>query len=99
MTRSDMERVQTYLRGLLGSDRIRVVPPAKPGLTVEVAVDDEVVGTLYEDREDGELSYAVHLTILEEDLPPVPKAAPATKATPLPKLAPATPAAKPRRTR
>ena len=47
MTRSDMERVQTYLRGLLGSDRIRVVPPAKPGLTVEVAVDDEVVGTLY----------------------------------------------------
>ena len=43
MTRSDMERVQTYLRGLLGSDRIRVVPPAKPGLTVEVAVNDEVV--------------------------------------------------------
>jgi hypothetical protein len=87
MTRSDMERVQTYLRRLLGSDRIRVVAPAKPGLTVEVAVDDEVIGTLYEDREDGELSYAVHLTILEEDLPPVPKAAPAA------------PAAKPRRTR
>ena len=82
MTRSDMERVQTYLRRLLGSDRINVVPPAKPGLTVEIAVDDEVIGTLYEDREEGEVSYAVNLTILEEDLPPVPKAsasAPATK--------------------
>lgn len=87
MTRSDMERVQTYLRRLLGSDRIRVVPPAKPGLTVEIAVDDEVIGTLYEDREEGEVSYSVNLTVLEEDLPPVPKTAPAA------------PAAKPRRTR
>lgn len=81
MTRSDMERVQTYLRRLLGSDRINVVPPAKPGLTVEIAVDDEVIGTLYEDREDGEVSYAVNLTILEEDLPPAPKAVPAAPAT------------------
>ncbi len=81
MTRSDMERVQTYLRRLLGSDRINVVPPAKPGLTVEIAVDDEVIGTLYEDREEGEVSYAVNLTILEEDLPPVPKAAASAPAT------------------
>jgi hypothetical protein len=87
MTRSDMERVQTYLRRLLGSDRITVVPPAKPGLTVEIAVEDEVIGTLYQDREEGELSYSVHLTILEEDLPPVPKAAPTG------------PGARPRRTR
>ena len=86
MTRSDMERVQAYLRRLLGSDRINVVPPAKPGLSVEVAVEDEVIGTLYQDREEGEVSYSVHLTILEEDLPPAAKPAPA-------KL----PAAKPRR--
>jgi hypothetical protein len=87
MTRTDMERVQTYLRRLLGSDRIRVVPPAKPGLSVEVAVEDEVIGTLYQDREDGEVSYSVNLSILEEDLPPAPK------------VAPAAPTAKPRRTR
>ena len=87
MTRSDMERVQTYLRRLLGCDRIRVVPPAKPGLTVEIAVDDEVIGTLYQDREEGEVSYSVNLTILEEDLPPEPKAVAAA------------PTAKPRRTR
>ena len=87
MTRSDMERVQAYLRRLLGSDRIRVVPPAKPGLAVEIAVEEEVIGTLYQDRDEGEVSYAVNLTILEEDLPPVPKTAPAA------------PAAKPRRSR
>jgi hypothetical protein len=87
MTRTDMERVQTYLRGLLGCERIHVVPPVKPGLPVELAVDEEVIGTLYQDREDGEVSYAVHLTVLEEDLPPAPKTAPTI------------PAAKPRRTR
>ncbi len=87
MTRTDMERVQTYLRHLLGCDRIRVIPPVKAGLTVELAVDDEVIGTLYQDNEDGEISYSAHLTILEEDLPE------------LPKTAPAAPAAKPRRVR
>ena len=76
MTPSDMARVQTYLRRLLGCDRIQVVAPVRAGLTVELAVDDEVIGTLYQDREDGEVSYSVHLTILEEDLPPAPKAAP-----------------------
>ena len=92
MTRSDMERVQTYLRRLLGSDRIRVVPPAKPGLTVEVAVDDEVDRHAVQDREEGELSYSVHLTILEDDLPPVPRRAGPRRRRPRP-------AAKPRRTR
>jgi hypothetical protein len=76
MTRTDMERVQTYLRGLFECPRIRLVAPAKAGLPVELAVGDEVIGTLYQDREDGEVSYSVHLSILEEDLPPPPKAAP-----------------------
>lgn len=78
MNKSEIERVQAYLRRLFGCPRIRVVAPARPGLAVEIAVDDEVVGTVYRDAEDGEVSYSVHLTILEEDLPaaPAPAAAP-----------------------
>ncbi|MDQ1078472.1 DUF3126 family protein [Pseudoroseomonas cervicalis] len=75
MDASDITRVQTYLRRLFGTDRINLIRPARPGLSVEVAVEDEVIGTLHRDTEDGEISYSVHLTILEEDLPPVPKAA------------------------
>jgi hypothetical protein len=74
-----MERVETYLRRLLACEQVRILPPIKEGLTVEVAVGDEVIGTLYRDNEDGEVSYSVHLTILEEDLPPareVPVSAP-----------------------
>ena len=69
MTRSDCERVQAYLRGLLGSERIAVVMPKRAGLSVEVTAGDEVIGTLHRDTDDGEVSYSVHLTILEEDLP------------------------------
>ena len=69
MTRSEIERVQAYLRQLLGTERIRIAAPKRTGLSVEVAVGDEVVGTLHRDSEDGEVSYSVHLTILEEDLP------------------------------
>lgn len=73
MTPTDIARVQTYLRRLLGSDRIRIVPPARKGLSVEVAVEDEVIGTVHQDIDEGETSYSVHLTILEEDLPPPPR--------------------------
>lgn len=73
MTRTDCDRVQAYLRRLLGSERIAVLTPKRAGLSVEVAVGEEVIGTLHRDTDDGEVSYSVHLTILEEDLPaPVP---------------------------
>jgi Protein of unknown function (DUF3126) len=76
MTKTDIDRVQAYLRRILGSDRINVVAPPRAGLSVEVAVNDEVIGTVHRDTDDGEVSYSVHLTILEEDLPPPPKTAP-----------------------
>ncbi len=75
MTKADLDRVQTYLRKLLGSTRINLLAPARPGLSVEVAVEDEVIGTLHRDEDEGEVSYSVVLSILEEDLPPLPKAA------------------------
>jgi hypothetical protein len=70
MTNSEIERVQAYLRRLLGTERISVIPPRQAGMSVEIEAGGEVIGTLHRDTEDGEVSYAAHLTILEEDLPP-----------------------------
>jgi hypothetical protein len=78
MTPTDLARVQTYLRRLLGSERLRLVPPARKGMSVEVAVDEEVIGTIHRDEDEGEVSFAVHITVLEEDLPPAPPAGAAT---------------------
>lgn len=88
MTKTEIERVQTYLRRLLGSERIRIVAPKRAGASVEVAVGEEVMGTLHRDAEDGEVSYAMHLTILEEDLPPAAQSVPRTARVPAPSAAP-----------
>ena len=74
MTPTEIARVQTCLRRLLGSERVKLIAPARPGQTVEVAVEDEVIGTVHRDDEEGEISYAVTITLLEEDLPPGPAA-------------------------
>ncbi|MBI0537255.1 DUF3126 family protein [Roseomonas sp. KE2513] len=81
MTKSEIERVQAYLRRLLGTERISVIPPKQAGMSVEVEAGGEVIGTLHRDAEDGEISYAVHLSILEEDLPPAAPSAPAPSGT------------------
>jgi hypothetical protein len=76
MTPTDIERLQSYLRKLFGSERIRIVPPPRKGLSVELAVNDETIGTVHQDTEEGETSYSIHLTVLEEDLPATPSPMP-----------------------
>jgi hypothetical protein len=70
MTAVEIAQVQAYLRRLLGSEKLRVVAPARKGMSVELAVEDEVIGTIHRDDEEGEVSFAVTIMVLEEDLPP-----------------------------
>ena len=69
MKPSEIDRVEAYLRSTLGSDRIRIEVPKTRGASVEVRAGREFIGTLHRDDEDGEVSYSLHITILEEDLP------------------------------
>ncbi|GAJ28034.1 DUF3126 family protein [Acidomonas methanolica] len=66
---SEIARLQTTLRRLLGSPNLKVNAPPRAGLSVELAVNDEVIGTIHRDEEEGEISYAVNIIVLEEDLP------------------------------
>jgi hypothetical protein len=43
----------------------------RPGAPVEVAIAGEFIGVLHRDEDEGEVSYALSISILEEDLPPV----------------------------
>ncbi|WP_448206703.1 DUF3126 family protein [Azospirillum sp. sgz302134] len=74
MTETEIARVQAYLRKTLGNDKIVIEPPEKAGQSAEVMLGDEFVGTLHRDVDEGEVSYALHVVILEEDLPPAPTA-------------------------
>jgi hypothetical protein len=83
MTPAEIERLQTYLRKLFGSERITIVLPKRRGLSIEMVVNEETIGTVHKDVDDGETSYSIHLTVLEEDLPaakpPPPARAPARR--------------------
>ena len=80
MNGSDIARVQLYLRKLLGSDQVNVVAPPRKGATTELAIGKEVIGTVHRDEDEGEVSYSIHITVLEEDLvPAADAAAPATR--------------------
>jgi len=57
------------LRTTLGSDRIHIAAPKRRSGSVEVRAGQEFLGTLHRDEEDGEVSFSLHITILEEDLP------------------------------
>jgi len=69
MTAADIARVEAYLRTTLGCSRLHIRVPKHHSASVEVMVDDEFLGTLHRDEEDGEVSFSLHMTILEEDLP------------------------------
>ncbi len=71
MQASDIARVEAYLRQTLGTDRIHIEAPKNRGGSVEVRAGREFLGTLHRDEEDGEVSFSLHITILEEDLPAV----------------------------
>lgn len=70
LSSSEITRLQQALKRLLGSPKLTVIKPARKGMSVEVAVDGEVIGTVYRDEDEGEVSYAINITVLEEDLPP-----------------------------
>jgi len=69
MTPNEIARVQDYLRRLFANDRIAIDPPSRRNAPIEVRVGAEFVGVLHRDDEDGEVSYALQMTILAEDLP------------------------------
>jgi Protein of unknown function (DUF3126) len=69
MKASDIARVEAYLRTTLGSNRINIEAPKNRSASVEVRAGQEFLGTLHRDEDDGEVSFSLHITILEEDLP------------------------------
>jgi hypothetical protein len=73
MTPSEIARVEAYLRATFNNTRIRIDPPKKATAPIEVSIGQEFIGVLHRDEDEGEVSYSLHITILEEDLPTLAK--------------------------
>jgi hypothetical protein len=64
--RSELLRVEQYLRAKFANNAISLKDQNEE--SCEVLIGDEFIGVLFRDEEDGELSYAFHMAILEMDL-------------------------------
>jgi hypothetical protein len=71
VTRSEIWRVEKYLRNLFRLDTITVVDRPQAD-SVEVHVAGEFIGLVYRTDEEGEVSYDFNMSILEMDLPEPP---------------------------
>jgi len=69
--RSEIARVQKYLRDMFRLDTITVRERPNQDDSAEIYVGDEFIAVLFRDEEDGEVSYAFQMAILEFDLPTI----------------------------
>jgi Protein of unknown function (DUF3126) len=68
MDKSDIAKVEAYLRKTFTNAAIRVVPRPKKKDSAEVYIGDEHIGVISEDVEDGDKSYFFEMAILDIDL-------------------------------
>src|ERR1700688_4125089 len=72
LTRTEIWRLEKYLRNLFRLDTITLIERPKQPDSVEMHVAGEFIGVIFRDDEDGEVSYALQMAILEMDLPEPP---------------------------
>jgi hypothetical protein len=65
----EIRKLESYMRGLFGNTKLRVVPRPKKDDSAEVYIGEEFVGVLFVDDEDDERCYNFQMAILAADLP------------------------------
>ena len=68
MNASDTARVQSYLRQRFGNKRLSLSRRENKNDSADLMLEDEFIGVVFQDDEDGEVCFHVQISILEEDL-------------------------------
>ena len=68
MDKKEILSLQTYLREKFGNNAIHILEQSLQDNSVEVNIGEEFIGILYRDNEEGEVSYAFQMAILDIDL-------------------------------
>jgi len=69
MTRTEILRIQKYLNSKFETSKYILKNSQTKDDSMEVHFDGEFIGLLYRDEDEGEVSYAFQMAILEMDLP------------------------------
>ena len=68
MDRITLKKIETFFKQKFNNKKIKIEGRANKNDSAEVLIDDEFIGVVFEDNEDGETCYQFNLTILNEDL-------------------------------
>jgi len=69
MTRTEVMRLRKYLNDKFNTGKFELDPGNQKDGSMELHFDGEFLGVIYRDDDEGEVSYALNIAILEEDLP------------------------------
>lgn len=64
----EIAKIERYLRGKFRNTGITIEGRKNKTDSAEVMLDGEFIGVLFEDEDEGETSYDLHMTILDIDL-------------------------------
>ena len=68
MDKTEIAKIQAFMRKTFGNDKIRIVPRPKKADSAEMFVGEEFVGVIFLDDEEGDRSFNFQMAILAEDL-------------------------------
>ncbi len=68
MKPDEIRKVQTYMRNTFKSPDLEVRARARKDDSAEVYINDEFLGVIFRDEEDGELSWNFQMAILDIDV-------------------------------
>lgn len=69
MDKTEIQRIEAYLRQKFQLPSIVVRQRPQKDDSAEVNIGDEFIGVIFRDDEEGEVSYAFNMAILDIDLP------------------------------
>ena len=68
MDRITLKKIENFFKLKFNNKKIKIEGRVNKDDSAEVLIDDEFIGVVFEDNEDGDTCYQFNMTILSEDL-------------------------------
>ena len=68
MNRITVKKIESFFKKKFNNKKIKIEGRTNKDDSAEVLIEDEFIGVVFEDNEDGETCFQFNMTILSEDL-------------------------------
>ena len=68
MDRVTLKKIENFFKQKFNNKRIKIEGRTNKDDSADVLIEDEFIGVVFEDNEDGDMCFQFNMTILSEDL-------------------------------